>query len=262
MPVGGATFAEALRMAAEVFQTLKKVLSSRKLSTGVGDEGGFAPDLPSHDAALDLIVAAIEQAGYKPGRTWSSPWTRRPRSFSIKPPANMSSKRETAPAATPQAMTDYYRDLTARYPIVSIEDGLAEDDWDGWVHLTKELGAKLQLVGDDIFVTNVPVPEERHRTGRGQRHSHQAEPDRHGHRDPGRHQSGRAPRLPGRHFAPLRGDGGHLHRRPGGGHEHRPDQDRLGLPLGAHRQVQPPPDDRSGTGPRGPLPGRPLLAAG
>ena len=261
MPVGGATFAEALRMAAEVFQTLKKVLCAQKLATGVGDEGGFAPDLPSHDAALDLMVAAIEQAGYKPGQDVVICLDPAASEFFDKATGEYVFKKGDGSRRNAQAMTDYYRDLAARYPIVSIEDGLAEDDWDGWVHLTEELGSKLQLVGDDIFVTNVAIFAERHRIGRGQRHSHQAEPDRHGHRDPGDHQSGGAPRLPGRHFAPLRGDGGHLHRRPGRGHEHRPDQDRLGLPLGAHRQVQPPPDDRSGTGPRRPLPGGPLLAA-
>ncbi len=102
MPVGAPTFAEGLRMAAEVFQTLKKVLSSRGLSTGVGDEGGFAPDLPSHDAALDLIVAAIEQAGYLPGPTWSSPWTRPRRNSSTKKAAPMSLRNPTAPAGRPR----------------------------------------------------------------------------------------------------------------------------------------------------------------
>ena len=89
-------------MAAEVFQTLKKVLTAKKLATGVGDEGGFAPDLPSHEAALDLIVAAVEQAGYRPGQMWSWPWIPPPRSFSIRPPGNMSSRKGMVPGATPR----------------------------------------------------------------------------------------------------------------------------------------------------------------
>ena len=155
MPVGGATFAEALRMAAEVFQTLKKVLGAKKLSTGVGDEGGFAPDLPSHDAALDLMVAAIEQAGYQPGKDVVIALDPASSEFFDKASGEYIFKKGDGSRRDARAMTGYYRDLAARYPIVSIEDGLAEGDWDGWVHLTKELGSKLQLVGDDIFVTNV-----------------------------------------------------------------------------------------------------------
>jgi enolase len=155
MPVGGASFAEALRMAAEVFQTLKKVLSARKLSTGVGDEGGFAPDLASHEEALDLMLAAIEQAGYQPGEEVVITLDIAASEFFDKSRREYVFKKGDGSRRNARAMTDYYRDLIARYPIVSIEDGLAEGDWDGWVHLTKELGGKLQLVGDDIFVTNV-----------------------------------------------------------------------------------------------------------
>ena len=155
MPVGGASFAEALRIAAEVFQTLKKVLGAKKLSTGVGDEGGFAPDLPSHEAALDLMMAAIEQAGYQPGKDVVISLDPAASEFFDKETGEYVFKKGDGSRRDARAMTDYYRDLAARYPIVSIEDGLAEGDWDGWVHLTKELGAKLQLVGDDIFVTNV-----------------------------------------------------------------------------------------------------------
>ena len=155
MPVGGASFAEALRIAAEVFQTLKKVLGAKKLSTGVGDEGGFAPDLPSHDAALDLMVAAIEQAGYQPGQDVVISLDPAASEFFDKETGEYVFKKGDGSRRDARAMTDYYRDLATRYPIVSIEDGLAEGDWDGWVHLTRELGSKLQLVGDDIFVTNV-----------------------------------------------------------------------------------------------------------
>jgi enolase len=155
MPVGGATFAEALRMAAEVFQTLKKVLSSRKLATGVGDEGGFSPDLPSHEAALDLIVAAVEQAGYRPGADVVLALDPAASEFFDKATGEYVFKKGDGSRRNAAAMTEYYRNLADRYPIVSIEDGLAEADWDGWVHLNKELGGRLQLVGDDLFVTNV-----------------------------------------------------------------------------------------------------------
>jgi enolase len=155
MPVGGATFAEALRMAAEVFQTLKKVLSSRKLATGVGDEGGFAPDLPSHEAALDLIMEAIEKAGYLPGKQVVLALDAAASEFFDDTAGDYVFKKSDNSRRTAQAMTDYYQSLLSRYPIVSLEDGLAENDWDGWRHLTRTLGSKLQLVGDDLFVTNV-----------------------------------------------------------------------------------------------------------
>jgi enolase len=155
MPVGGASFTEALRMAAEVFQTLKKVLTSRKLATGVGDEGGFAPDLPSHEAALDLIVAAVEQAGYRPGADVVLALDPAASEFFDQATGEYVFKKGDGSRRNAAAMTEYYRNLADRYPIVSIEDGLAEDDWDGWVHLTKELGGRMQLVGDDIFVTNI-----------------------------------------------------------------------------------------------------------
>ena len=148
MPVGGASFMEAQRIAGEVFQTLKKVLASRKLGTGVGDEGGFAPDLPSHEAALDLIMAAVEQAGYRPGEDvvlaldpgGLGVFGQGERGIRLQ-------ERGWSPAGPQAGMTEYYRELAARYPIVSLEDGLGEDDWDGWVHLTKELGGRMQRKG-------------------------------------------------------------------------------------------------------------------
>jgi enolase len=165
MPVGGATFAEAMRIAAEVFQTLKKVLSAKKLSTGVGDEGGFAPDLPSHEAALDLIVEAVEKAGYRPGADVVLALDPAASEFFDKASGDYVFKKGDGSRRTYAAMTDYYRALSDRYPVVSLEDGLAEDDWDGWVHLTRELGGRLQLVGDDIFVTNIQYLEKGIRLG-------------------------------------------------------------------------------------------------
>jgi enolase len=155
MPVGGTTFAEALRMAAEVFQTLKKVLSAKKLATGVGDEGGFAPDLPSHEAALDLIVEAVEKAGYRPGADVVLALDPAASEFFDQAKGEYVFKKGDGSRRSAAALTDYYRGLADHYPIVSLEDGLAENDWDGWVHLTRELGRRLQLVGDDIFVTNL-----------------------------------------------------------------------------------------------------------
>lgn len=154
MPVGGPTFAEALRMAAEVFHTLKKVLLSRKLAAGVGDEGGFAPDLPSHEAALDLMVEAIEQAGYQPGKDLVLALDPAASEFYDKATGRYVFQKSGGQSFSAQELTAYYQGLAGRYPIVSLEDGLAEGDWEGWVHLTRTLGQKLQIVGDDIFVTN------------------------------------------------------------------------------------------------------------
>jgi enolase len=155
MPVGGPSFKEALRIASEVFQNLKKILASRKLGTGVGDEGGFAPDLPTHEAALDLIVAAVDQAGYRPGEDVVLALDPAASEFFDKSTGEYVFKKGDGSRRNAAAMTEYYRELATRYPIVSLEDGLGEEDWDGWVHLTQALGRQLQLVGDDIFVTNV-----------------------------------------------------------------------------------------------------------
>ncbi len=155
IPVGAPTFAEALRGAAEVFHTLKKVLKSRGLATGVGDEGGFAPSLPSHEAALDLILEAVDQAGYRPGEQVALALDAAASEFYAKDTGDYVFAKSDGSRHSALALTEYYRDLAARYPIVSLEDGLAEGDWEGWTHLTAALGGRLQLVGDDLFVTNV-----------------------------------------------------------------------------------------------------------
>ena len=151
-PVGLPTFAEALRAVAEVYHALKGVLKSRGFATGVGDEGGFAPQLPSNEDALKLIVDAIDKAGYRPGEDVA---------IALDPAAselykdgkyNLKGEGRTLDAGE---LVNLYQDWCARYPIVSIEDGMAEDDWDGWRLLTDTLGSKVQLVGDDLFVTNV-----------------------------------------------------------------------------------------------------------
>jgi enolase len=153
MPVGAKKFSEALQMGAEVFGHLKKVLKKKNLNTSVGDEGGFAPDLKSNEEALEVIMLAIEASGYKAGKDI----------FLALDPASTefydaSSKKYNLKAEgkkfTSDQMIDYYSALLKKYPIISIEDGLAEDDWEGWKNMTAQLGSKLQIVGDDLYVTN------------------------------------------------------------------------------------------------------------
>ena len=153
MPVGAKHFAEGLRMGAEVFHHLKAVLKAKNLSTNVGDEGGFAPDLPSNEEALKLVMQAIEKAGYKPGDDIVLALDCASTEF-----YNSKKKRyelaSTGDSLTSDEMVAQWADWCKRYPIVSIEDGMAEDDWAGWKKLTETLGGKVQLVGDDLFVTN------------------------------------------------------------------------------------------------------------
>ena len=155
MPVGAARFSEALRMATEVFHTLKGILKKKVLNTAVGDEGGFAPDLGSNEEALELIVQAIEQAGYKPGKDMALALDAAASEFYDKGRYRLEAEKQ--PDHSPDEMIRYYQRLVDRYPIVSIEDGLSELDWKGWRMLTERLGDRVQLVGDDIFVTNVEI---------------------------------------------------------------------------------------------------------
>ncbi len=148
-PIGAPTFAEALRMGAEVYAALKSVLKSRGLTTSVGDEGGFAPDLPANREALDLILAAVTQTGLTPGRDIALALDVAASEFSTDGGYRFEGAERTA-----AQMTDYYADLVSTYPIVSIEDALDEADWEGWAALTEALGGRVQLVGDDLFVTN------------------------------------------------------------------------------------------------------------
>ena len=150
MPVGASSFAEALRCGAEIYHHLKKVLQSEKLSTGVGDEGGFAPNLSSNQAALDLIVSAIEKAGYKPGEDVVLALDVAASEFYRDGAYHLEGEGEVWSA---EQLVEWYAGLCDKYPLVSIEDGLHEDDWDGGT-LTERLGNRVQLVGDDLFVTN------------------------------------------------------------------------------------------------------------
>jgi enolase len=161
MPFGASSFSEALRMGAEVFHHLKKLLHSKGLSTAVGDEGGFAPDLRSNGEALDVIMQAIDKAGYKSGSDIklaldpaSSSFYGQDKTGGNKQPGKYVLRAESKPVKTAPEMVDFYENLCHRYPIFSIEDGLAEDDWEGWKLLTERLGSRVQLVGDDLFVTN------------------------------------------------------------------------------------------------------------
>ena len=154
MPVGAPTFSEALRMGTEVFHNLKSVLKKAGYSTNVGDEGGFAPNLKSNEEAITVILQAIEKAGYKPGKdiyisldpASSEYWLEDEKVYHL--------KKSTGEKLTPSQMVDYWKTWVDKYPIISIEDGMAEDDWNGWKLMTDKMGDKVQLVGDDLFVTN------------------------------------------------------------------------------------------------------------
>jgi enolase len=159
VPIGAESFADALRMGSEVFHSLRKVLLRRKLSTGVGDEGGFAPDLPNDEEAIRVILEAIEGAKYKPGRDVAIALD--VAASSLYANGAYTFKKSGGGTRDAAGMVALYTRWLDEYPIVSIEDGLAEDDWDGWELLTKALGERVQLVGDDIFVTNTE------RIGRG-----------------------------------------------------------------------------------------------
>jgi enolase len=155
MPVGAPNFAEALRMGAETFHTLKKVLKEKGYNTSVGDEGGFAPSLKSNEEALEVVMEAIKKAGYKPGKDIA---------IALDPAANELFDSKTGKYSffksdpknkvSSDTMVEHWAKWVSNYPIISIEDGLAEDDWDGWKTMTNKLGDKIQIVGDDLFVTN------------------------------------------------------------------------------------------------------------
>ncbi len=154
MPIGAPTFREAVRMGSEIFHNLKKVLKSKGYSTNVGDEGGFAPDLKSNEEAVEVILQAIEKAGYKPYDEVCIALDPAASEFFDTEKNVYKLKWSTNEEFTPAQMVDYWKNWTKKYPIISIEDGMAEDDWDGWKLLTDTIGDKIQLVGDDLFVTN------------------------------------------------------------------------------------------------------------
>jgi enolase len=162
VPAGAGSFGEALRIGVEIFHTLKKLLKDKGLSTGVGDEGGFAPVLPGNEAALDFVLRAVERAGYRPGEDVF---------LALDPAASEFGERGRYRLRADRAdksrdeMIAFYEQLVSRYPICSIEDGLGEDDWEGWRGLTQRLGSRIQIVGDDIFVTSPAILQEGIRKG-------------------------------------------------------------------------------------------------
>jgi enolase len=155
MPVGAESFSESLRMGVEIFHHLKAVLKKKGMSTNVGDEGGFAPDMKSNEEAIQSVVDAIGEAGYVAGKDVFIAMDAASTEFYDAASGKYIFKKSTGDQLSPAEMVDFWADWTKRYPIISIEDGLAEDDWDGWKMLTKRLGETVQLVGDDLFVTNV-----------------------------------------------------------------------------------------------------------
>lgn len=157
LPVGAPSFTEAIRYGAEVFHTLKKVLTEQGMTTTVGDEGGFAPNLPSNEAAIGVILQAIEQAGYRPGEDIYLGLDAASSEYFVNDRYVLSSENKRFDS---EGMTDFLADWVNKYPIISIEDGLDENDWDGWKYLTEQLGGKIQLVGDDLFVTNPSILKE------------------------------------------------------------------------------------------------------
>ena len=152
MPAGADSFKESLRMGVETFHALRTILSNKGYNTAVGDEGGFAPDLKSNEEAIELIIRAIEQAGYRAGEDIFIALD--PASSEFYKDGRYVLNAEKEPTKTSEELIDFYKYLVSKYPIISIEDGLAEEDWDGWKKMTEELGDKIQIVGDDLFVTN------------------------------------------------------------------------------------------------------------
>ncbi len=160
MPVGAATFSESLRMGTEVFHTLKKVLHDKGYSTNVGDEGGFAPNIKSNEEAIEIVLMAIEKAGFKPGEDIFIAMDAASSEFYDAKTGIYTFKKSDGKKMTSPELVDYWATWAAKYPIISIEDGMAEDDWDGWKGMTDKIGKKVQIVGDDLFVTNVTRLQE------------------------------------------------------------------------------------------------------
>ena len=252
MPVGAPTCADAIRVGSEVFHTLRKGLKDAGHSTNVGDEGGFAPNLKSAEEAIGFIMKAIEKAGYKPGEDVVLALDCAATEFFKGGKYEMKGEGKSLDSG---GMAKYLAGLVARYPVVSIEDGMSEDDWDGWKALTDAVGAKCQLVGDDLFVTNTERLRQGHQGGHRQLDPGQGQPDRLAVGDAGCGEHGAARGLHGGDLAPLGRDGGCHHRRHRGRHQRRPDQDRLAVALRPHRQVQPADPHRGGAGRHGALRG-------
>ena len=198
LPIGAPTYSEGLRWGVETYHALKSLLKSKGLSTGLGDEGGFAPDFEHNRAALDFIAEAIGKAGFTLGTDIALGLDVAATEFFDNGVYRFEGKDRTA-----AEMNAYYAELAAAYPLISIEDPLAEDDWDGWAELTTSLGTKLQLVGDDLFVTNPKRLADGIAQARRQLDPREGQPDRHAHRDARRREARPARRLHRRALAPI-----------------------------------------------------------
>ncbi len=238
VPNGSPTFSRGLQAITEVFHSLKSVLKKKGLSTAVGDEGGFAPKLASVEDAIEAILQAIKDAGYKPGKDISLALDTAASEFYDKASGNYVFKKSSGRKLKGEELVNYYVELAGKFPIISLEDGCAENDWKTWKLLTDKLGEKIQLVGDDLFVTNVNISSKRHRYGRGEFHPGQSQSNRLTHRNAGRRVAGATKRLHRRHKPSFRRNGGRDDRRYCRGHQRRSDQDRLVEPHGPRCQVQ------------------------
>ncbi len=254
LPTGADSFSEALRMGAEIFHTLKKKLKDAGHNTNVGDEGGFAPNLASAEAALAFIVAAGEGAGYRAGEDFHLGLDAASTEFFRNGRYELKGEGKSLDQA---GLVDYFADLVARFPIASIEDGCAEDDLAGWAHLTAVLGGRIQLVGDDLFVTNPARLAMGIDRSSGQFDPDQGEPDRHLVGNAGRHRPGPPQRLHHGDEPPLGRDRGQHDRGPGRRRQLRSDQDRFARPLRPAGQIQPAAAHRGTAGRSGHLSGGP-----
>ena len=235
-PVGAPNFREAVRWGSEVYQALKGVLKSSGHATGVGDEGGFAPALKTNAEAVEMILRAIEKAGYKPGEQIVIALDPATSGFYEDGLYNL---RTEGRKVTSAEMVELWADWVKKYPIVVLEDGLAEDDWDGWKLLNQTLGGRIELVGRRFVRHQRRAHRSRHRRECRQRRPDQAQPDRFAERDDRGHRNGPQGRLGRDGLAPLRRDGGQLHRRLHRGDGHRSPQDRRSLPRRAGGEIQP-----------------------
>ncbi len=231
-PTGAASFKEALRMCAEVYQTLKGVVKSKGQPTTVGDEGGFAPALGTNEGALKAIIEAVEKAGYKPGEQINICLDPASSEFFKDGKYELKSEGKSLSSAE---MVALYEDLCNRYPIISIEDGMAEGDWEGWDLLTKRIGKKVQLVGDDLFVTNIKLLSKG--IERGKFDPNQAQPDRLAQRNASCDGNGQKSKIYVRCVAPERRVGRYHYRGPGSCHQFRHDQDGSSRPYGQGVQI-------------------------
>ena len=250
VPAGFDGFSQALRAGVEVYHALKGLIRDRGMSTAVGDEGGFVPSLPSNHAAVELLVAAIEKVGYAPGVQCFIALDVAATEL-VGEDGGYRLAREGTTLGS-EELVDRYEDWVNKYPIVSIEDGMAEEDWDGWRRMAQRLGGRVQLVGDDLYTTNTARIQKGIETEGQQRRARQAEPDRHPDGDAGGGGPDKKGRMGHRHQPPVRRNRRLRHSGPGGGDFGGPDQ--VGGPgqRRADRQVQPAAAYRGGVGrPRG-----------